>query len=402
MPYPIQQGSPSWGPSSPRPGGIPRPWSIPPRPANDPIRTPTPANDNGRIRGAYRGIGRKVYYGRVAYNVISMWYRLKTVKEPPLDGYIQTLNCGQTGGPFLDIAGFPSCSGPFLVDAFALGAGVTANRPPIIYQWGPVVGPGPGTTTYYNPGIRWERVVTAGQSQVTVETVTRTEYVERTWEWTETTPWIVPFDYPNPFPMPYRSIPTRPDSPLPERTERGPSPRPRPGPRPDNPLFPGPGWEVTFPNPRPVVRPTYPPVIGPGTDPGTRPNPRPARPRPREKEKKVYAKIKGAAARLVSGATETADFVEAIYEALPEKLRKKLEKKYRQQAIREGRWVTVPPQQKAIWVYRYWKQVDIVQAMKNLGVNEVEDRVIGKLAQGARETSRRAGGIVGVLTGPAI
>lgn len=400
MPYPIQQGSPSWTPKTPAPGGMPRPWSIPPRPANDPIRLPRPANDN--TRGFISGFTRKVYYGRIAVNVINMWYRRTRTKVPSFDGYVVNLDCGMTGGPITDVAAFNACGQSIALSPASQSAGVTGNRPATIWEWGPPVGPGPGTSTYFLSGKRWVRVNPAGESQVTKEVVTTVEYHQRNWSYAYNEPWIKPFDYPNPFPQPYRTIPSRPVSPLPEGSERGPSPRPRL--LPDNPSVPGPSWVFNVPGKPTLVLPTFPPLVGPGTgsNPGTEVAPLPGRPRPRQKEKKVYAKLKGGAARLVSGITETADAVDAIYEALPEKLRKKLEKRYRQQAIREGRWVTIPPHQKAEWIYRYWKKVDIVQAMKNLAINELEDRVIGKLAQGARKTSRRMGGIVGVLTGPAL
>lgn len=113
------------------------------------------------------------------------------------------------------------------------------------------------------------------------------------------------------------------------------------------------------------------------------------------KERKTYIKAPAVVASAMNAVTETEDFVDAFWDALPDRV------KNREMARRHGKKPKF--QDKAWQVWRYWHEVDLSQAMINLALNEVQDRVIGRMSRAANQNigrySRRP---VGRTFGPAL
>lgn len=184
------------------------------------------------------------------------------------------------------------------------------------------------------------------------------------------------------------SVPTRPVPGPAQRTRRDLENRPdrvdqrQVGNRPRVPLLPGdaiasdPGAA-----PRGEIAPT------PGVTIQTRIDYR--RPPAGTKEQKFIANPAGRnlVVRLFSGITEFGDAIDAIYEAIPKELR----------GTRRRTLVD-----KANFVYRNLQHVDIIEALQNLAVNEVEDRAIGKLGRYGAKAAARHNRAVGFATGPAL
>lgn len=130
----------------------------------------------------------------------------------------------------------------------------------------------------------------------------------------------------------------------------------------------------------------------PGERPINRPlNPSPPSP-PRKGEKERKVRSMGAQIfRVLDGISEGADVIDAIYEALPDKVKKKWKKKFRptntlgldaagQYGIANADWKL-----QAIW--HNMDKLDVIEAIKNVVANEVEDKVLGRLHR-ARDATR--------------
>lgn len=387
MPYPqggyrgggALRTQPNTLPATPRP--MPRPYGLPPRPANDPIRTPRPANDNVRPVSFTRWV-RRVSWVRTAWQVTQLWLKYNKVTPPDMTGYYIHLNCGSGGGKMTYGQGFYDCSPAVMFPGNTDGDLNGTVRPSNIFEWGPFFAEHSNPDAdYYSPGRWWKDSDPWSPIKPNYQIVSRT----LKYELNDRREWWYPFTRP----LPWRFIPSRPPTGLPEDSEFGPLPPPRPVPVTDNPG--GTSWTFNDNRPSSPPRPLSPSL------------PRP--PGPNEREAKVYVTLSGTtprAARLLGIATETADLIEALYEALPLSLRLALERAYARRAFREGRWTTPPPQQQLYWVWKYWAQIDMGQAFVNIGLNEVEDRAIGFAARRGARVSGQAGGLVGLTFGPGI
>lgn len=332
------------------------------------------------------------------------WIASQTkVHAPALDGYELTLDCSSGGGPWNYLSGFPSCAGPFAIGSFALNNGqIDGNpaRPAVIYHWGPYSHDhANGDSKYYFPGQRWTRRVVAGQPQI-VTTVKQYqwqypyEYQVPFWR-----PFTVPGTEPVLVPFPWRAIPDRRPSGLPEDSERGNS-VPTPG-NPGQWGRPGPTfiWQIGQP-----PRTQNPPKPGDKPDPGTgkNPQPLPRKVRRREKEKKRFAKISGVPAKIINHVTETKDLIDALYDALPKDLRTKLWRADYKRKKGTDQFTSLRPDQKAWYIYKYWKHLDLTEALKNIGLNQIEDFLIGQASSRTRKRHREAGGLTGFFAGPTL
>jgi len=158
--------------------------------------------------------------------------------------------------------------------------------------------------------------------------------------------------------------------------------------------------EQTWRGPLPAFRPAALPEISPGVragevgkagptivvgangvtlaPPSSHSNPRP--PKPYTKERKVVLAVGGVVAKIANIATESKDFVEAIWKALPKKMRTKPEKGRRKITVQAMLWD----------IYRHFGDVDLPKAMSNIVQNELQDRLYGKAGQYAKSGKQHA------------
>lgn len=113
-------------------------------------------------------------------------------------------------------------------------------------------------------------------------------------------------------------------------------------------------------------------------------------PGPGVKEKKLKVVAPAIAKLLMNGATESCDAIGALFQAIPLKHRlanggtKRLPKgaeKDRKNILKKFQDVGCP--QQALYVYKYLNEVNANDAVKNLIVNELVDRALGKINQKA-------------------
>ena len=96
------------------------------------------------------------------------------------------------------------------------------------------------------------------------------------------------------------------------------------------------------------------------------------------------------AGRIFGVGTEVIDWIDAFYDALPKRVKPKIKAKY-------VGWDT---RAKLVWKHR--DELDWNKAWENLVLNEVEDRVIGKLAKGGKVLAQKTGRNAGFTIGPAL
>lgn len=287
-------------------------------------------------------------------------------------GYTLSKDCGPGSGMTTGL-GFPYCGNFFLSQT---PSQALASRPQVFWTWLPTLNP-----SVWKAGQEWTRVDVIGDNPA---------YLPRIVPFAPPRPgpgyWpqLDPLPYPGLRPMPrpvtppYRALPRLPVNPLPEGPSRGNDPTPTTSRDPRRRQ----SWRFQ-PGERPEDR----------DDPNTRPRPRPRRARKRKKERKFhvyqnrYVRIARSVYNVVS---EYDDFLDALYTALPKKI------------IAQNGGYSAPPQRKSMTVYRYFHMVDMKQALINLGINQVEDFVIGKVAKGAIPTNERMGRPVGIQFGPAL
>lgn len=167
------------------------------------------------------------------------------------------------------------------------------------------------------------------------------------------------------------------------------------------------------------------------------------RPRPREKpgrntkERKVHVKVgKLPITRILGGATEFVDFLNALWGALPKEYRSRLPKGYRGTRKAEV-WLAPGMDDNTRWkkktwefknpaafgpdgldyramltksrdIYRHWDKIDLRQALKNVASNEAEDMLLGKANQKLRKAWRKNADrygfkpLIGPTSGPAL
>lgn len=214
-----------------------------------------------------------------------------------------------------------------------------------------------------------------------------------------------------PRPIPYRAIPHRQPSGFPQAPSWGY----------DDPSAPE---ESSNPGAGPTV------TVEPGKVTHSAPRHRYKRPNKREKEVKLNATIKGVLGggveQIISALTESNDAINAIYDALPDKYKVQMwvvnrapyDKYYFRNysdgvyrgrekygtANRYHREVRnlVKPQDKLRQIYKHLDKIDFQKAIQNLVMNEVEDRIIGKLSQGASGLNKHLNKGAGIQVGPAL
>jgi hypothetical protein len=122
----------------------------------------------------------------------------------------------------------------------------------------------------------------------------------------------------------------------------------------------------------------------PRTLPATKSRP----PRAGVKEKKGLARQIGVGvAKILDLTSESAEVVDAIYRALPKDVRKKWDRPERS-ADNIGQYGIGGADWKLQALYHNWHKVDVAKAIKNILVNELEDRIIGG-AMAARNRATR-------------
>lgn len=159
-----------------------------------------------------------------------------------------------------------------------------------------------------------------------------------------------------------------------EQTERGNSPQPRyeaPAAAPSP--FPGVGWV-----PAPII------IGQPYSPTPTAPTPR-GPPPPGTKEQKVSIKRGGVVqfiSRRIGDVTELLDGINAFYYALPPQYRPGYYKLHKKDGsvFYKKRW-NASQAQRAAAVYRHFDKIVFTDALKNLAMNEIQDRAIGKVSQ---------------------
>lgn len=141
----------------------------------------------------------------------------------------------------------------------------------------------------------------------------------------------------------------------------------------------------------------------PSVDPDPNNPPRPGEdphtykpPGPRTKERKVRVNEKFMwLLRRAHDATELDDLIDNLFKALPKDLQKQVDKSgitKKGAFIGEGiKYAT--PADKLKLLYEHWDRVDIKQALKNVAINEIRDRLDGGVHGGAdRFSQRKLGG----------
>jgi len=185
-------------------------------------------------------------------------------------------------------------------------------------------------------------------------------------------PHALPINVPvtSPKPMPYRSIPA-----MPVFDPYALGTLPLRGPLPVRAISPAP-----YPNGI-VVRPNAPVQAAP---------PHVRRPPVRgERERKPGSKVAPIVGRVVSPVTEAADVIQAVYDALPWDVRRDA---YRSCVAAGGSGrECMTPQRKLEVVYDNADKIDIEKAVKNIGVDIMEDAYIGELSRRANKNLRDRG-----------
>ena len=101
----------------------------------------------------------------------------------------------------------------------------------------------------------------------------------------------------------------------------------------------------------------------------------------------------GAASVALNIVTESMDAAVAIYNALPWWLRRQLWKEH-------GGYMS--PWDKAMAVYENFAQLNLADALRNLAMEQLEDKAYGKLGRVAADANRRRGSPGGLNLGPAL
>lgn len=154
---------------------------------------------------------------------------------------------------------------------------------------------------------------------------------------------------------PRTPVRTRPELPKQSDPDIGPKPGialPRPTPRPE-------------PQPQLEIPPKGPPRY-------VRNDHRQAPPRKRERERKVNSRSAGVAASVYDAITEGADFVDALHKSLPKHLRR-------------GRSLSG----KMADIYEHYDRLDPSEAIRQLLINQIEDKFIGRTIATSRKGYRK-------------
>lgn len=100
-----------------------------------------------------------------------------------------------------------------------------------------------------------------------------------------------------------------------------------------------------------------------------------------------------AAAKAAFAATEAVDLIDAIYKSLPEKIRNSVKATGKTTATARigGGKPYVSPFDKAKALLKYYKQINLNDAMREVIYNYYEDKIIGGLSKGQQDHFRRMG-----------
>lgn len=164
--------------------------------------------------------------------------------------------------------------------------------------------------------------------------------------------------------------------------------------RPENPNYAPGNGPLRGPVPVPATPPEHVTVevtdpYSPPTASASSPVRRPPGPRTREKKARLL-RAWAPFNRVLSSVTEGLDFIDAVFYALPA----------------NRRWGAYTPQAKLARIWKHYDEIDIEQALLNLLINEIQDRVIGSLASAAARAEKpyldATGRTVSSQAGPAI
>lgn len=379
MGYPVayRRGSGAFSPLSP--GKYTRPNTKPgPLPVPDNDNEPPPPKSGvprgvGRAVGRFRNLVRRHLIGLaidVAEEVLHQYWTDR--RQWNLNGWRLRF------GPCTPPASYPTDVGllAYVGNLCIGGQALNEEYKPQDYSIG-IIGASRGAVRYY-AYIGFDRT-TAHRYATPKLFPTRKLFEENVFAPVpQELPWLAPSPDVNPLglpKLPWPLVALRPETPWHERGYVAPIEEPY---RPD--VVPR-GVAVPIGGPRAQPAPLSPLVPG---DP-VRP------PGPKVKERKIRMGGYGAVNAVVSAATEGVDIVEALWDALPRS----------RQTREKGKKTT--PQQKALDLYRGWPDIDVAAAVKNLVVNELKDRAIGRIGQAvgkAAQKSRPHGNLpIGYQTG---
>lgn len=113
----------------------------------------------------------------------------------------------------------------------------------------------------------------------------------------------------------------------------------------------------------------------------------------KNRERKYRPRWAGKAWALIGFVTEANDVFEAFWKGLPGKLKRR--------AFVENGYKKLSQLDKARFLARHWREVDVDRFIKELIENQVEDFIYGKIGQAAGAASREANRPVGYQTGDA-
>jgi hypothetical protein len=102
-----------------------------------------------------------------------------------------------------------------------------------------------------------------------------------------------------------------------------------------------------------------------------------------ERKIKVSAAM-AASIRFVNSATEGLDLLDAFYESLPDRFKPR---------YRDTKYVrrVVKPQDKLRAVADHWREISLPQLLYNIGANQIEDMIYGKIGRAGGDVSKRLG-----------
>jgi hypothetical protein len=358
---------------------------------------------------AARGFGRALPllgYGLLAYELWSLWGEDVPAQTGGFDTTGWTVNCGGPGPAWM--ATGVNCGGsPAAPDAAGMkvqrtdiGSGnyaeqvnfgqglqplipgfIQFNPPPSIGLLTRVVNLGPGAQT--GP-------VDAPMAPDVPGLPARWAPAVRPLTYPSIDPMVLPINQPvfDPGPVPFKDLPYREPNPWrnpEEQPQRGPRPRPRPRPS---------DW--TAPRvPTITVDSTGDIAVSPPTGHVYRPPPK------QSKEKKIRISTGGTLLRIAfDHLTEADDLVDAFWWALPKGARTKVPQVRKKDRYYGVKYQTPKLGQKLADLYKGWDKVDWNKAIDNAVMNEIGDRVAGKIGRASGQAAASTGRPVGYQLGP--
>lgn len=177
------------------------------------------------------------------------------------------------------------------------------------------------------------------------------------------------------------------------------------------------GWDVVVPEPNPYSDPTAEPGPTLVSDPlsGSAHAPRPGaeqnpgrHPRSRRpRERKFRYAFHGPAAKIIGATTEGLDIANALWDALPDWVKRQYASQRTNKRTGEKFWVSSQSRRLQA-LLEHWQDIDVVEAIRQVGLNQIEDFAFGKTGSKIQRAYGAAGDAgyhnrpFGITIGPAI